>query len=171
MDIETLNKLKDSADSATVELNTKVGTFYNNVVSGMPITERLKIAKQLPTCQAKDGLIKALKHEGLQVEEIPEEMKVGKCHSYEELAKMIEQMKALSDMFYLNVTHIGNHPFIEFTGLMNEYIKVCANALEAGIDFSECNTHKSFKLPMEPFEKAYINEKLECIFTGDFELM
>lgn len=44
---------------------------------------------------------------------------------------------------------IGNHPFIEFTGLMNEYIVMCENALAQGIDFTETSIHGDGKpLPM-----------------------
>lgn len=32
-------------------------------------------------------------------------------------------MRAASDAFYLAAIRIGVHPFIEFTGLMNEWIK------------------------------------------------
>ena len=87
---------------------------------------------------------------------------------------MTEQQRkqALADMseasseFYRAAVHIGNHPFIEFTGLMNEYIKACADAHKAGIDFSECNTHSGKHLPLHDHQVSYLNEKLECIFTG-----
>lgn len=49
---------------------------------------------------------------------------------------------------------------------MNEYIAVCESAMKAGIDFSECNTHSGKSLPMHGHHINYINEKLECIFTG-----
>lgn len=78
----------------------------------------------------------------------------------------IAAMQAASNNFYLDAIAIGNHPFIEFTGLMNEYIKACINAHNAGIDFSACNAHGEQELPLKSFEIAYINEKLECIFTG-----
>jgi hypothetical protein len=75
-------------------------------------------------------------------------------------------MQAASYSFYRAAVNIGVHPFIEFTGLMNEYVKVCKKAHEQGIDFSECNTHSGISLPMRPYEVSYVNEKLECIFTG-----
>lgn len=84
----------------------------------------------------------------------------------EEREAALDQMKAVSKWFYASAIKIGNHPFIEFTGLLNEYIKICENAHRAGIDFSECNTHGETDLPMMPYEISYINEKLECIFTG-----
>lgn len=86
--------------------------------------------------------------------------------THEEREKALKEMQAASDEFYHKAQRIGNHPFIEFTGLINEYIKLCENAHEQGIDFSECNTHNGMNLPMESFQVSYINEKLECIFTG-----
>lgn len=84
----------------------------------------------------------------------------------QEREKALKQMQAASDSFYYAAVRIGVHPFIEFTGLMNEYIKVCREAHAKGIDFSECNTHSGIDLPMHPWEVNYVNEKLECIFTG-----
>lgn len=78
----------------------------------------------------------------------------------------LAQMQLASDAFYTTAIRVGVHPFIEFTGLMNEYIKVCRRALENGIDFGACNRHTGRPLPMESHEVMYINEKLECIFTG-----
>jgi hypothetical protein len=87
-------------------------------------------------------------------------------YSTEERAEMIRAMNTASAEFYRAATAIGNHPFIEFTGLMNEYIKVCEAAHKEGIDFTECNTHSGKDLPMRDYQIDYINEKLECIFTG-----
>jgi len=78
----------------------------------------------------------------------------------------LAKMSAASKCFYTCATEIGNHPFIEFTGLMNEYITACHMAHAQGIDFTECNTHTGQDLPLQSFQVAYINEKLECIFTG-----
>jgi len=40
----------------------------------------------------------------------------------------LDAMAQASGAFYAAAIRIGNHPFIEFTGLMNEYIKICADA-------------------------------------------
>lgn len=79
---------------------------------------------------------------------------------------MLAQMSAASSVFYASAIRIGCHPFIEFTGLMNEYIKCCRTAHEAGIDFTDCNVHTGQPLPMREFEVDYVNEKLACIYTG-----
>jgi hypothetical protein len=84
----------------------------------------------------------------------------------EEGDEILRAMQQTSDVFYRSAVAIGCHPFIEFTGLMNEYIKACAAAHEKGIDFTECNTHSGQELPMLDYQVAYVNEKLECIFTG-----
>lgn len=75
-------------------------------------------------------------------------------------------MDRASSEFYRSAVYIGNHPWIEFTGLMNEYIKACREAHKAGIDFSECNTHSGKHLPLRDYQVRYLNEKLTCIFTG-----
>lgn len=84
----------------------------------------------------------------------------------EEGDEILRSMQQTSDAFYRSAVAIGCHPFIEFTGLMNEYIKACTAAHEDGIDFTECNTHSGIELPMLDYQVAYVNEKLECIFTG-----
>ncbi len=84
----------------------------------------------------------------------------------EKNAQILKDMEAVSNEFYRRAVVIGCHPFIEFTGLMNEYIKVCAAAHKEGIDFTQCNTHTGKDLPMREHQVDYVNEKLECIFTG-----
>lgn len=76
----------------------------------------------------------------------------------------LEQMKIVSSLFYMGATRIGNHPFIEFTGLMNEYIKACHQAHAQGIDFSDCSAHSGVELPLRRYNLDYLKEKLECIF-------
>ena len=83
-----------------------------------------------------------------------------------EREQAIIDMQNAASAFYIAAINIGNHPFIEFTGLMNEYIKLCGEAHNNGLDFTECNTHSGKHLPMHDYEVRYINEKLECIFTG-----
>ena len=78
----------------------------------------------------------------------------------------LEKMAEASNAFYRAAVAIGNHPFIEFTGVINEYINACRAAHAKGIDFSDCSTHSGVELPMESFQVKYINEKLECIFQG-----
>lgn len=79
---------------------------------------------------------------------------------------MLERMQQASNAFYGAAVQIGCHPFIEFTGLLNEYIQICVRAQEQNIDFTQCNTHSGVNLPMRHYEVDYVNQKLECIFTG-----
>lgn len=88
----------------------------------------------------------------------------GDVHSAEERAAMLTAMRQVSLAFYMKAANIGCHPFIEFCGLMNEYIKMCQQAHEKGIDFTNANAHSGVALPMRSFEAAYIGEKLGCIF-------
>lgn len=78
----------------------------------------------------------------------------------------IETMQQAANDFYRSAVHIGNHPFIEFAGLMKEYINAFREAASQGIDSTQCNTHTGQKLPLHVYLVDYINEKLECIFTG-----
>jgi len=87
-------------------------------------------------------------------------------HGSAERERMLEQMVAANDAFYAAARRIGNHPFIEFSGLLHEYIEACRSAHSAGIDFTQCNTHSGVNLPLHDHQVDYINEKLSCIFTG-----
>ncbi|KQO27201.1 hypothetical protein [Acidovorax sp. Leaf78] len=84
----------------------------------------------------------------------------------EEREVALQRMERAADEFYRSAVQIGNHPFIEFAGLMNEYITACRQAHAQGIDFSQCSKHNGMALPLHPVMSDYINEKLECIFTG-----
>lgn len=85
-------------------------------------------------------------------------------YTYEERKEMIAKMQALSDMFYGRATQAGVHAFIEFAGLMNEFIKVCYEANEKGIPFEFANTHTGKEIPFQPWNLAYLAEKLNCIY-------
>jgi hypothetical protein len=78
----------------------------------------------------------------------------------------LKKMDETVSRFYSSAVQIGNHPFIEFAGVMTAYVKTCRRAHEEGIDFTECNRHSGRPLPMESFEVTYLNEKLDCIFDG-----
>lgn len=82
----------------------------------------------------------------------------------ERLAICVSKMKHASSVFYGHACASGNHSFIEFAGLMNEYIQVCERAAEADIDFTMASTHTGVALPMAPFNFSYLAEKLNCIY-------
>jgi hypothetical protein len=78
----------------------------------------------------------------------------------------LQRMGEAVNKFYGAAALIGNHPFLEFAGVMTAYIKSCERAHADGVDFTECNQHAGRQLPMEGFEVNYLAEKLDCIFGG-----
>jgi len=88
----------------------------------------------------------------------------NEVYSAEERKVMLTKMQQTSNAFYAAAVRIGCHPFIEFCGLMNEYIKVCTAAHEAGIDFTQTTAHSGLALPMQKWHVEYLAEKLECIY-------
>lgn len=82
----------------------------------------------------------------------------------ERLEASVTLMRSASKNFYRAAGLTGNHAFIEFTGLMNEYIDICKNAMASGKDFTKANTHSGEALPMHGFQANYLLEKLECIY-------
>lgn len=85
-----------------------------------------------------------------------------------ELEECIRKMKAASGAFYVAAIQCeGNHAFIEFTGLMNEYIAVCEDRMREGIDFRFVNKHCG-NMPLAPYRLAYLNEKIDCIYGVEF---
>lgn len=85
-------------------------------------------------------------------------------HTPEQQKTMLAGMRAAAKDFYVAAALTQCHAFVEFAGLMNEYIKICARALEQGKDFTETNIHTGEALTIEAYEAAYLREKLECIF-------
>jgi hypothetical protein len=81
-----------------------------------------------------------------------------------ELAQMLRDMQELSNAFYARAARIGCHPFIEFTGFMNEWLKICAKNLAAGVDFEKTSIHSGKPLVIAPYEASYLGEKFGCIF-------
>ncbi len=89
----------------------------------------------------------------------------------EERAQILKRMRSASAAFYVAAINAGCHAFIEFTGLMNEYIKLCEQAESAGIDWVHANVHGGEHLPFLPHHIAYLNEKLECIYGHKLEIV
>lgn len=78
----------------------------------------------------------------------------------------LKLMHRVSSSFYTMAAMCGVHTLIEFTGFINEYIKLCEDAHKAGIDFIHANAHGGDEnpLPMETYHAEYIAEKFNCIF-------
>lgn len=88
----------------------------------------------------------------------------------EELRNICRRMQSVSNTFYSGAVGTGNHAFIEFCGLMNEYIKACFDSIEQGVDFTNCNVHSGIALPLAPYQLDYIREKFDCIYSGSFKI-
>lgn len=86
----------------------------------------------------------------------------------EEREKLLETMNELSKRVYWAFFHAGIgqtcHAFIEFNGVLSKYVDLCRKAHEAGIDFTQANTHNDIPFPCEAHDMAYLGEKLGCIF-------
>jgi len=78
----------------------------------------------------------------------------------------LDKMWQTADQFHQAAISTNCHAFVEFTGLLREYCKVCEENLARGIDFRELNGQTSQRLVLQPYEIAYFNEKLNCIFQG-----
>lgn len=78
----------------------------------------------------------------------------------------LNAMQQATNEFYKTAIATNCHAFIEFTGLMNEYINSCRefqrnNPTE---DFRQCNVHTGKRLSLESYQVDYIHEKLTCIY-------
>lgn len=78
--------------------------------------------------------------------------------------EVLRRMRWASDNFYAMAVQAGCHAFIEFTGLMNEFIVLCTAAEKEGVDWVHANVHGDIHLPFKPHHVAYLSEKLECIY-------
>lgn len=94
---------------------------------------------------------------------------MSEVYNKEERALAIKKMHQVADTFYRGAINTQCHPFIEFCGLMAEYIKCCEAASEEGIDFTQANRHSGEALPMKEHNAAYLGEKLGCIYGPSFE--
>lgn len=83
----------------------------------------------------------------------------------EALEKIIERMEICTDVFYPMAQRAECHPFLEFNGIMREYIELCRDSLEQNVDFIE-DWPKSVKL----YRLEYMAEKLNCIFGKIFSV-
>lgn len=81
-----------------------------------------------------------------------------------ELDRMIEEMQIAANAFYIMARDTNCHPFVEFCGFMNEYIKICKDALAEGVDFSFSTEHSGLPIPIKEHQGKYIAEKFGCIF-------
>lgn len=89
-----------------------------------------------------------------------------------ELRLKLHEMQRISNAFYVSARRTDVHTFIEFTGFINEWIKMCTAACEAGIDFTELSVHakraSTEPLPFASYEAEYLGTKFGCVFEPWF---
>ncbi len=90
------------------------------------------------------------------------------AYSKEERALMLKRIGELVELFYPAAVNTGCHAFIEFTGLLNEFLRICADAEARGeTAWADANVHSGRHLPLPAFRHAYLSEKLECIYGAE----
>jgi hypothetical protein len=80
-----------------------------------------------------------------------------------ERADMLAKMRGARDTFYALAVGAGHHQFVEFAGLIGEYIQICEAAHAIGRDFAT-----GAPLPMRAHHALYLAEKLDCIYGDAF---
>lgn len=85
-------------------------------------------------------------------------------HSKSDLIRMATEMNSASANFYRRAIKIGNHAFIEFCGLMQEYIKMCEQTADKEEDYTQANIHSGESLQAFDYNIKYFAGKFECIF-------
>jgi hypothetical protein len=78
-------------------------------------------------------------------------------------AKRLALMQFTSENFYREAQQCEKHQFLEFNGLLIEYIKLLREMHNAQQDFITNEV-----LPMKPHNAEYIAEKLSCIYGDTF---
>lgn len=94
--------------------------------------------------------------------------KQEQTYTKEERAKIIAAMVVAKNDFYKAAVAIGNHPFIEFAGLMHKYIDICRQNSNEGTDFTEASIHSGKPLTVFDHDVTYLAEKFSCIFGPTF---
>jgi hypothetical protein len=81
----------------------------------------------------------------------------------------LELMRKASNEFYQMAIATQCHAFVEFTGLLNEFIKVAYEFQQNNptLDFREHNQHTGKVLRLQPYQVDYIHEKLNCIYQNE----
>lgn len=78
-------------------------------------------------------------------------------------ADRLSRMQIASANFYGEAQRTDKHQFLEFNGLLTEYIKLLREMHNDGQDFVSNDV-----LPMKTYNAEYIAEKLNCIFGETF---
>ncbi|WP_261263063.1 hypothetical protein [Laspinema olomoucense] len=81
----------------------------------------------------------------------------------------MELMDKAASQFYQAALGTDCHGFLEFTGLLREYVKICHEFQKNNPhhDFRRCNIHNNHRLHLQPYQREYIHEKLSCIYQDE----
>lgn len=96
---------------------------------------------------------------------IPEEIVVS-----DNPEQVLRNMEAACSKFYAMAVLTGCHAFIEFAGVMREWIEACRHAHAQGLDFMHLNVHGDEHVPLQERHRVYIREKLDCIFGSQLDM-
>lgn len=81
----------------------------------------------------------------------------------------VRELRSVVGAFYFELfeRNVGTvaHAFIEFCGVMNEYLKIAGDLAVLGVDFRQLNKHTGAVAEVEPYRIQYLGEKLDCIFS------
>lgn len=83
-----------------------------------------------------------------------------------ELLSITTKMRNAANITYALLVGTGVHPFIEFNGMMQKFVDLCAREAGKGRDFTMNNVHTGNPMPLEDHDVLYLAEKFNCIF-GD----
>jgi hypothetical protein len=82
-----------------------------------------------------------------------------------ELNTKLDELEALSNLYYRATQKIGIHTFIEHTGFINEHLKILRRALSEGTDIAMLSNHNELIVDVKPYEAQYLAEKFACMFA------
>jgi len=101
---------------------------------------------------------------------MPQAMLLGEPnHTREEMQEALTKMNSAVNSYYGMAVGTGCHAFIEFTGFLNEWVRICAENMEDGIDFLDADQHSGAVMKMHAYQAEYLAEKFKCVFGPTLE--
>jgi hypothetical protein len=85
--------------------------------------------------------------------------------------EMLRRGRQAVGIYYSLSSFTGVHALLEFTGPMSEFLNICSDAEEQGLNWCHANVHTGIRLPIQRYHVAYLREKLQCIYADDLELL
>ena len=85
------------------------------------------------------------------------------------LEECIKHMSEVKAAYYARAVHCNVHQFVEFAALHGEFIELCKENVEAGVNFIANGV--LLTSPPKVHRFLYIAEKLNCIFGDALAMM